>query len=349
MIDIYDEVSHIKNVLQDGFDPDKWVRDLILLVKFRKSQIPQPTKQQVKKEMLEKCHLYVKDFNEIKQGSNVRKLVDKTWKDWNPKKDKLREIRQIKITQEALDWFLRLQNNFEISQELADKIHERRKRRVKVKPLSFNDVKYLFTLYIWTLIQSEYIEKYKMHKLNKFGARFKQDADLSASFSMRKEKEFLFDLGLINVTHTGVIIPLFMDNNEAFKVEATDKNTILLTGDDLYFCGYWLKKQKMGYFICANCRKEIANYRENDKKRRRPRKYCKECAEKLHAHQQGDVCCIDCGKPLVYKFTLRRKRIRCASCQHKHNNLNKLLSKRRNIKRETSIKENPVNSGDLEA
>lgn len=37
MIDIYDEVSHIKNVLQDGFDPDKWVRDLILLVKFRKS------------------------------------------------------------------------------------------------------------------------------------------------------------------------------------------------------------------------------------------------------------------------------------------------------------------------
>ena len=306
--------------------------------------------------MLEKCHLYVKDFNEIKQGSNVRKLVDRTWKEWNPKTNKLREIRQVKITQEVLDWFLGLQDNFEISQELADKIHERRKRRVKVKPLSFNDVKYLFTLYVWTLIQSEYIEKYKMHKLNKFGARFKQDADLSASFSMRKEKEFLFDLGLINVTHTGVIIPIFMDNNEAFKVEATDKNTILLTGDDLYFCGYWLKKQKMGCFICANCRKEIANYRERDKGRRRPRKYCKECAEKIENANRGEVHCVDCRKVLEYKFTLRRKRCRCATCQSAHrkelDRIRKAKLKKSQkipqISQKNMIKENLVISGDLE-
>lgn len=339
MIDIYDEVSHIKNVLQDGFDPDKWVRDLILLVKFRKSQVPQPTKQQVKKEMLEKCYLYVKDFNEIKQGSNVRKLVDKTWKDWNPKTNKLREIRQVKITQEVLDWFLGLQDNFEISQELADKIHQRRKRRVKVKPLSFNDVKYLFTLYVWTLIQAEYIENYKMHKLNKFGARFKQDADLNASFSMRKEKEFLFDLGLINVTHTGIVIPIFMDNNEAFKVEATDKNTILLTGDDLYFCGYWLKKQKMGSFICANCRKEIANYRENDKKRRRPRKYCKECAEKLKKEESGHEFCVICGKKLFTTFVRKYNTCYCASCAVDRNREQKRLWAEKNREKSKKVEE----------
>jgi len=119
----------------------------------------------------------------------------------------------------------------------------------KNKPLSWNRTKYLFTLYIWTKVQENYLDKPNMHYLKKYNKRFQEDADLKPSFSMQRERDFLYDLGYININYALGIDVKFIEN-EIFNTEITDKNRVIISGEDLYKCGYWLEKQKMGSFIC---------------------------------------------------------------------------------------------------
>lgn len=174
----------------------------------------------------------------------------------------------------------------------------------------------MFTLYIWTKVQENYLDKPNMHYLKQYYKRFKEDADLRQSFSMPRERDLLFDLGYINVNYALGIDAVFISNNEVFKTPITDNNKVVLKGEDMYNCGYWLEKQKMGSFICKNCGKEFAHYTKS--KQEKGRKYCKECSlilgNKRTVDEYKTVICIDCGQEV--KIDKRDgKTCRCIECQ----------------------------------
>ena len=69
------------------------------------------SKKQVKEWCIDKCVKYVKNFNPIKDGPDLKKSIDKVWRDWKTKGDnpsKLREIDYVEFPKEVLDWFLSL-------------------------------------------------------------------------------------------------------------------------------------------------------------------------------------------------------------------------------------------------
>ena len=191
-------------------------------------------------------------------------------------------------------------------------------------------VRFLFTLFVWSKIQENYLEKYNMHYLRGYEKKFKENADLNSSFNLKNERNLLFDLGYININHALGIDAIFM-NNDVFKIPVTDENRIVLSGEDLYNCGYWLEKQKYGSFICQCCGKEIID--KNKNKRGRVRKYCLECAKNLknEVATENKYCpecakkiendlkekhfCIDCGREIEYDSLTKRIRKRCFICQ----------------------------------
>ena len=74
--------------------------------------------------------------------------------------------------------------------------------------------KYLFTLYVWTKIQENYLSRPNIHYLEKYNKKLRNDADLKPSFSLTKERNVLFDLGFIDINHGLGVIPIFMDKEE---------------------------------------------------------------------------------------------------------------------------------------
>lgn len=317
MIDIYDEVGYIKEVLEHGFSA-RWMRDAALLIKHYKSYDPPYKKAKVKEMIKEKCKKYVPGYNEYTYFDKINKLVDNTWKNWkvdreNPENSsKLREIRFIEFPKEVLDWFLNL-DQYTISTEEAEKLREYRGVSVKEQPITMERAKYLFTLFVWTKIQENYLGKPNVHYLKNFTKKFRQDANLKPGFSMKKERNLLYDLGFIYINHAIGVVTSFMESWE-FKVPVTDENRIVLSGDDLYNCGHWLEKQKYGFYVCQRCGKEFAN---PPKKKTGPqRKYCPDCSY-IMSHDVMDkkvVVCKDCGT--VFEVPTNNVRtIRCKSCQ----------------------------------
>ena len=173
-------------------------------------------------------------------------------------------------------------------------------------------VRFLFTLFVWSKIQENYLEKYNMHYLRGYEKKFKENADLNSSFNLKNERNLLFDLGFININHALGIDAIFM-NNDVFKIPVTDENRIVLSGEDLYNCGYWLEKQKYGYYVCQNCGKEVL--KKNKPKGGRPNKYCPECAKKIENDLKEKHFCIDCGREIEYDSLTKRIRKRCFICQ----------------------------------
>ena len=100
MIDIYDEVGYIKTVLQDGLS-EKWERDATLLTRYYKSQGEK--KSEVKKKLKEKCeHSRNFVYQPYVMYKRLNKVIDNAWKKEVP----LREIREIVIPREVVNWFL---------------------------------------------------------------------------------------------------------------------------------------------------------------------------------------------------------------------------------------------------
>ena len=111
MIDIYDEIGYIKNVLENGVS-EKWERDVILLVRYFKAEGIK--KSEVKRRMKEKCELAAKRpvnpiaYNHLISYARLNKIIEGAWKKQVP----LREIKYIDVSREVVDWFLNLENNF---------------------------------------------------------------------------------------------------------------------------------------------------------------------------------------------------------------------------------------------
>lgn len=350
MIDIYDEEGYIQRVLEQGLS-ERWKRDASLLIKYYKTKYysgeqPEWTKKWVKETILKKCEDGVKGFNKITRKGEVNSLVDSVWKDWKidkehpEKSSKLRKVKQIEFSKEVLDWFLGLEESVVLTPAEREKLQERHTMKISEHPVKFLRVKYLFTLFVWSKIQESYLENYNVHYLKKFTQKFRRDGDLGQSFSFMYEKELMSDLGFIEVNRASGIKAVFMDL-PVFQIPVTDKNRILLGGDDLYNCGYWLKKQRNGYFICQNCGREIANDKKTDKNGRPP-KYCKDCAEILNSHTQEHYYCCDCGKEIVHTSLTKRIRQRCATCQSNRDRELAYIRKQRQLARQNA--ENTLNS-----
>lgn len=290
---------------------------MTLLIKYWKSQ--GYSKKQVKEWSIEKCERYVPNFNTIKDGPELKKSIEKVWRDWKPKGDnpsKLREIDYVDFPKEILDWFLGLEDGFAISDEERERISELRSpAKIKRMPMNFNRIKVLFTLYIWSLIQKEYMNGgWYYFNLDDWYPKLKKDSDLPTSYNIINERNILEDLGFLKTTEKNVDVILeFLAKYEVFNTEITDKNRVRLSGEDLYNCGLWLKKQKYDWFICEICGTIV--FEKEKSMRGRPRRYCKKCALKLKNHFKEDGYCVDCYKPLKITYMRKYKTCRCASCQ----------------------------------
>ena len=336
MIDVYDEMGYIKEVLEHGFNDDNWVKGCTLLAKYYRDEGVK--RSEIKKMLKDKCEKYCSEKS-YKPNKNGYKIIDKIV-NGAFKKDKegnyvsnIRSIKSITTTKEVIQWFLDLENNYEIDQETVELEKVRRpKVYVKKKPMTFNRIKYLFTLFVWTKIQENYLERPNIHYLKGNTVRFKDCADLKkSSFSLTNERNFLYDLGFIDINHGLGIIPIFMDKYDVFQIPVTDDNRVEIKDEDLKYCGYWLLKQKMGSFICQNCGKEFAHYSFSQQEK--GRKYCKECAEELK-NNNGLRFCVDCGKPIEHSSTVKITSLRCALCREKRKKMLKSLENRRRRERE---------------
>lgn len=322
MIDIYDELGYIKNVISNGLS-QKWERDAILLVRYYKMEGVK--KAEAKKRIQQKCEEAAHrpenpiTYNHLVSYKRLNKIVDGAWKKEVP----LRAIHGVTIPQEVIDWFLHLETDTLLTD---DEVNYYKKRRPTISirhnnPMNWNRVKYLFTLYIWTKIQENYLDRPQMHYLKKYYKRFKEDANLPASFSMQKERDFLYDLGYIDLNYALGIETSFIEKYDIFKTPVTESNAVFIpTGEppegDLYNPGYWLEKQKMGKFTCQCCGKEFAHYTRSS--REQARMYCKTCADKIgHGKTAIDekvIFCIDCGVEVrINKYD--NKTCRCPECQ----------------------------------
>ena len=116
MIDIYDEVGYIKTVLQDGLS-EKWERDTTLLIRYYKSQGER--KNEVRKKIKEKCENSKKfRYDSLVDFKRLNKIIDNAWKKEVP----LREIKEIVIPREVVDWFIALEQKVVISDEEVNRL-----------------------------------------------------------------------------------------------------------------------------------------------------------------------------------------------------------------------------------
>ena len=279
-------------------------------------------------------------FNEYTSDINkANSIFEKAWKDKTP----LREISKVEISREVLDWFLSLEKDYIITDE-EQEILKTRRPNVSIKnnrPVNWKRTKFLFTLYIWTKIQENYLNKPNIHYIQEYAKRFREDADLKPSFILNNERNLLYDLGFIDINYALGIQTTFTDKFDVFKIPITDKNRVVIElykdgimkdkdGNlideqvgDLHRCGYWLEKQKMGSFICKGCGKEKAYYSFGKNEHRR--KYCKECLSKKI--DEKERTCLDCGKKILINSKFDMKTCRCYECQLQRNKINRSIYK----------------------
>lgn len=316
MIDIYDEVGYIKNVLQSGLSQKEWKRDLILLIRYYK--LEGNKKAEAKLKAKEKCERYVVGWNKNVHYATFNNIFEKAWK----KEDPLRQIKQIEFSKEVLDWFLNLSET-SLTQEELESLRSRRSNvKITKSPMNIRRIQFLFTIFVWVKVQENYLEKPdRIYWTDRDRKRFKQDAGLTASFSLKNERNLLYDMGYIDINHGLGILPKFV-NNEVFQIPVTDKNRILLSGDDLYNCGNWIKSQKFPSYKCENCGKTVFFTKKNaPEKRGRPPKYCKDCAKligKKRIFKEGEnlrkIKCSKCGKEIEINKYTKLTDVICRDC-----------------------------------
>ena len=83
---------------------EKWERDATLLIRYYKSQGER--KSEVRKKIKEKCENNKKfHYDALVDFKRLNKIIDGAWKKEIP----LREIREIIISKDVVDWFISLE------------------------------------------------------------------------------------------------------------------------------------------------------------------------------------------------------------------------------------------------
>lgn len=297
---------------------------MTLLIKYWKSPPESKSKKEIKKLAINKCVMYVPHFkdSQVKRAPEINKMVERVWKDWKIDGDnpsKLRTINSIGFSKEVLNWFLNLEETCVIDDEKKLKMQEMRfPARISNHPMTFTRTRFLFTLFVWACIQSNYANGL-YHNIDKSIKKLRMDGDLPTSFNVLNERNILEDLGFIRTTDKNVDLLLdFIEKESVFSIPVTKENEIKLEGLDLYDCGKWLEKQKYSWFICEHCGKEIIV--KNKSKKGRPNHYCKKCAEELfhgitmdlNVDRIEDNCEI-CGEKSFFSKYAPKKI--CCNCQ----------------------------------
>ena len=275
--------------------------------------------------------MYVPHFkdSQVKRAPEINKMVERVWKDWKIDGDnpsKLRTINSIGFSKEVLNWFLNLEETCVIDDEKKLKMQEMRSpARISNHPMTFTRTRFLFTLFVWACIQSNYANGL-YHNIDKSIKKLRLDGDLPTSFNVLNERNILEDLGFIRTTDKNVDLLLdFIEKEPVFSIPVTKDNEIKLEGLDLYDCGKWLEKQKYHWFICEHCGKEIID-KSSKAKGRKPRKYCKDCA-KIYNHEVREynpVYCAACGKEIELSFAVKHRQCYCGSCKEDMKNASRL-------------------------
>lgn len=323
MIKIYNEEGYIKELLEHGIHDDNWNNDCTLLAKYYRDEGLK--KAEIRKILKEKCKKYCPSYDESKgHFRRIDKIVAKIFrKDSNGEYiEKIRKVKEVVTTKEVIKWFLDLETRFELTDEQIE-IEKKRRPKVSVKkhPMNFNRIRYLFTLYIWTKIQENYLDRPNIHYLRKEMQEFKKCSGIGAGFSLTNERNFLFDLGFIDINHAIGVITVFMDKYDVFKIPVTEENKVVIEEDELHECGNWLLKQKMGSFVCQRCGKEFAHYSFSPQEKKR--KYCKECSSILFHDvdirelKTYTLQCVDCKKTKRVELKERPEIFICEECKKK--------------------------------
>ena len=318
MIDIYDEGTYAEEVIKHGITKNYW-RDVRILTKYYRSK---GVKKSVALGNIK--NMCAKELDMYVFFDDINKTFESVWKSKNP----LRCIQSVSISQQALDWFLGLQDEKYDYEELKKK---RPTLTIKEQVMTPKRIKMLFTLYIWSKIQANYLEKPNVHYIHN-KKQFLNACDLPSSFKFSEERNLLYDLGFVHINYGLGIECNFMQQLE-------DGNDIVLSGEDLYRPGFWLDKQIYGSFVCQNCGKEFAHY--NHSKQEQGRKYCKQCAKHPYLGRKlasGDAkqtrdgikrYCVDCGSELVLLAKGDYRTIRCPTCQAKRTEKNRKKARKK--------------------
>lgn len=342
MIELYNEIGHIKNVLEYGIENKKYVRDTTLLSRYYKEEGIK--KQEALDRIAEKVNTYCNRFSvdgkgKIQISRQTKSIVNSVYANKNVAK--LREITEIKIPKSALDWFLGLEDNFIISDDKVKEIRAKVKRcglrveKISNYPITMNRAKMLFTFYVWYKIEQNYIEYEKMkdgrvYSMKQCHIQYKRSGCFKAGTNVQDEIAIMIDLGLLKrVTgkRGNLIIPVFIVDNKEELLNDDGKEMIVIDGkipmeSDLYLPGYYFEKKKMGSFICQHCGKEFAHY--NKTPREMGRKYCKECAKVVGFGITGatkekfkTIKCSECGRDVVVPTRGNTVKM-CPTCRREH-------------------------------
>ena len=235
MIDNYNEIEYIKKYIQTGefINYRFWRRDAGLFVRWMKSQAF--SKQQIKQKLIKTCNK-MHWFNYDIEYELINNIIEQNWKKEKP----FITIEKIEVPKDVIYWFAN-QN------------------------LKKNELKLLFTLYIWTRIQEIYYDKKKANRIYWYNDKIflKKSSNIVNSVSIMntifefEEKGYIteFEGSAIlkmqdkysDTFHTSEIGISKLAHDNGMSIIASSvfenlkfKDKLILNTEDLYNIGNWI-------------------------------------------------------------------------------------------------------------
>lgn len=196
------------------------------------------------KPMLEKVKEKIHGWDKVSLTSigykGVPTVVKNVCNHYKKGEQTMREINGIWISQEAKDFFVALYRT---------ECEEAKRKNRKISKFGINEVKILFTLYVWTQIQKQYTTSYNYINMKGFKKKLKQDAHATGAKTLVNWMCLFNDSGYVEFP---------MGKNEAWvwKKEFGDSQDIYLR--DLENCGLYIEQwchSSSKLKECPNCGK----------------------------------------------------------------------------------------------
>ena len=306
MIDNYNEIEYIKKYIQTGefINYRFWRRDAGLFVRWMKSQ--GFSKSQVKQKLVRTCNK-MHWFNYDVEYELINNIIEQNWKKEKP----FITVEKIEVPKDVIYWFA----------------HQNLKK---------NELKLLFTLYIWTRIQAIYYDNKKANRIYWFNDKIflKKSSNIVNSVSIMntmfnfEEKGYITEFegsAILKIQeedafHTSEIGISKLAHDNGMSVVSSSvfenlkfKDKLILNTDDLYNIGNWIwdvlttKKN-----ICLKCGRPIES--------KQAKVYCDICSKlsKYTPQETKLVKCIDCGTEFEVSSKSHLKEYRCQSCYEIH-------------------------------